>query len=534
MSTYDGAYEKLQVELHGRHRIYTDAREITESNIISVLQDALMIHEKNRQEIAYLLNYEKGDQPLQREKTIRADIDIKVADNIANQVTEFWLGYFWGNQWTYVQRGDRDLTSNDPDIDDDAITLLNQMNDDEQCYTKVQELARYVEICGLGIQMIDIKRDYTEGDSVFDLHTLDPMNSFIVYRNDIWNTKMMGVTYTQLKNGDRYFTCITKDRWYEIRNITELIDGKKIDTWGSFGKYGKSGTLNLIGKVPFVEYIRSMDRMGVWERQISEMDALNIEVSDYANAVAQATQEIWWMNDAEFPTNPITGEKIKPKSGQWMQTKTAPNGNRPMIQALSSTFNYTGVQENIMNKRDIILQKCYVPLQSEPGGGSTGTAYSMSSGWTATEAVATKQESIIRGAVMDLVELELLAIKNSGYLPSDHILMDLRTSDIYPKFPRQKTFDLGTKTNAMVTMIKAGINGRTAMQVVDLFPDVAQAWADSKDLIEKFQKSLFERNQSKEPAEGGSKRTMSDLTDQEVNSPALDGFVTGQNKGGDI
>lgn len=531
MSTYDGAYEKLQVELHGRHRIYTDAREITESNIISVLQDALMIHEKNRQEIAYLLNYEKGDQPLQREKTIRADIDIKVADNIANQVTEFWLGYFWGNQWTYVQRGDRDLTSNDPDVDDDAITLLNQMNDDEQCYTKVQELARYVEICGLGIQMIDIKRDYTEGDSVFDLHTLDPMNSFIVYRNDIWNTKMMGVTYTQLKNGDRYFTCITKDRWFEIRNITELIDGTKTKTWGHFGR---SGEKNPIGKVPFVEYIRSMDRMGVWERQISEMDALNIEVSDYANAVAQATQEIWWMNDAEFPTNPITGEKIKPKSGQWMRTKTAPNGNRPMIQALSSTFNYTGVQENIVNKRDIILQKCYVPLQSEPGGGSTGTAYSMSSGWTATEAVATKQESIIRGAVMDLVELELLAIKNSGYLPSDHILMDLRTSDIYPKFPRQKTFDLGTKTNAMVTMIKAGINGRTAMQVVDLFPDVAQAWADSKDLIEKFQKSLFERNQSKEPAEGGSKRTMSDLTDQEVNSPTLDGFVTGGNKGGDV
>ena len=521
MHTYGGAYEQEKIELLGRHRIYTDESEITRENVVQVLQDALQIHEKNREEISYLLNYEKGVQPLKREKKIRPDIDIGVSDNIANQVTEFWLGYFWGNQWTYVQRGDRDLTSNDPDVDDDSITLLNQMNDSEKCYAKVQELARYVEICGLGYQMVDIKRDYAEGEAVFDLHTLNPLYSFVVYRNDIRKTKMMGVTYRQLKNGDRYFTCITRDSWFEVRNVTEVLDGVSTKVWR---QSDRSGEKNPMGVVPFVEYIRSPDRMGVWERQISEMDALNIEVSDFANATAQATQEIWWMNDADFPIDPVTGKKVKPVSGQWMQTKTAPNGNRPMIQALSSTFSYDGVQENIMSKRDVILQKCYVPLQSEPGGGSTGTAYSMSSGWTAAEAVAMKQESLIRGAVMELVELELIAIRKSGHLPLDHILMDLRTSDIQPKFPRQKTFDLGTKTNAMVTMIKAGINGRTAMQVVDLFPDVAQAWADSKDMIEKFQESLFERNDSGGGNNLSDDRIMSDLTDQNVNSPNLDGL----------
>ena len=133
---------------------------------------------------------------------------------------------------------------------------------------------------------------------------------------------------------------------------------------------------------------------------------------------------------------------------------------------------------------------------------------------------------------MEVVALELLAIQKSYYIPSGHVLRSLKISDIQPKFTRQKTFDLGTKTNAMVTMIKAGVNGRIAMQVVDLFPDIAQAWADSKDMIEAFQKSIVERQNTRGD---GNDRIMSDTTDQGVNSPILDGQKTGADysKGGE-
>lgn len=530
-STYGGAYEKENIELYGRHRIYTDVQEITSDNVIQVLQEALPIHEMNRAEIAYLLRYEKGYQPLKRKKKIRPDIDIQVSDNLANQIVEFKLGYHWGNPKSLVQRGDRDLNASDPDIDDDAITLLNQMNEDEQAYRKDQELARYIEICGIGYQMVDIKREYVEGGSVFDLNTLNPLFSFVVYQNDIRETKKMSVTYRQLKNGDRYFTCITKDYRFEINDTWQIVNGKKVNNW-SHGN--RSGEMNPLGKVPVVEFLRSFDRMGVFERQIPDMDALNIEVSDFANSVAQNTQEIWWMNDADFPKDPKTGESIKPTSGQWMRTQSTANG-RPSIQPLSSTFNYNGVQENIITRRNAILQKCYVPLQTDPGGGSTATAMSMSSGWSAAEAVAAKQEDITRGAVMEIVDLELTAIRKSGYLPEGHILYELEKSDIQPKFTRQKTFDLGTKANAFVTLVKAGINGRTAMQVVDLFPDIAQAWADSRETIEQFQTSLFTVGNPGVDMLSTDK-IMSDLTDQSVNSPILDGSDTGADysNGGEV
>ena len=257
------------------------------------------------------------------------------------------------------------------------------------------------------------------------------------------------------------------------------------------------------------------------------MDALNIEVSDFANSVAQNTQEIWWGNDFEFPKDPSTNEDKKPQSGQWLMTKTTANGTKPMIQALSSTFNYEGVQTNIESKRNLILQKCYVPLQTDPGGGSTASAMSMSSGWSAAESVACKEEQIIKRSKMQIVRLELAAIHKSPDLPPDSPLLELKLSDIQPKFTRLKTFDLGTKTNSMVAMIKAGIHGRIAMQTVDLFPDVAQAWEDSKDLIRKFQTSLFENKQHNQQEE---KKIQSDMSDQTGNSPILDGMKMGKER----
>ena len=520
-----GAYEKDDIELLGRKRIYTDVDVITADNIFDVLQEAVDLHEQNQEAIGYLLRYEKGIQPLQRKKKIRADINIEVVDNIANQVTEFKLGYNWGNPITYVQRGNRDAKNNPPAQDDDAISILNEMNDAEAAFAKDQELARFVEICGIGYQMIDVKR-YRDGVSVFDLYVPHPLYTFVVYKNNIAETPVMGVTFRELQNGDRYFTCITDDTRYEVLNLHEIVNGAVVKEKWVFGN--RSGEKNPLGMVPIVEFIRAYDRMGCFERQIPDMDALNIEVSDFANSVAQNTQEIWWGNDFEFPKSEDGTDK-KPQSGQWLMTRTLANGTKPLIQPLSSTFDYGGVQANIESKRNTILQKCYVPLQSDPGGGSTANAMSLSSGWSAAENSALKEEQIIRRSKMMLLALELAAIDvRSNWLDNSPVL-DLEISDVVPKFTRLKTYDLGTKTNSMIAMIKAGINGRVAMQTVDLFPDVAQAWNDSREMIEKFQESLVKQDEPQPVSEND--REMPDNTDQTGNSPILDGMNT---SGGDV
>ena len=138
-------------ELTGRCRIYTDVAKITSKNIFQVLKEAMMIHMKNVDDMVLLMRYEKGIQPLVRKKIIRKEVNIKVSDNLANQITEFKLGYVWGQPITYVQRGNKDLkksTEKENDFQDDSISMLNELNDAEYAFSKDQELGRFVEITG--------------------------------------------------------------------------------------------------------------------------------------------------------------------------------------------------------------------------------------------------------------------------------------------------------------------------------------------------------------------------------------------------
>ena len=88
----------------GRLNIYTTESYITKENLIDVLSAAKSTHLMNANDIKKLLRYEKGDQRLPRVKHVRPDIDICDIDNIANQITEFKLGYDWGYPISLIQR----------------------------------------------------------------------------------------------------------------------------------------------------------------------------------------------------------------------------------------------------------------------------------------------------------------------------------------------------------------------------------------------------------------------------------------------
>lgn len=248
------------MELYGRKCIYTDETSIDEKNILSVLNDALITHMENSNEIAYLLKYEKGYQSLKREKIIRPEIDVKVTDNVANEVTEFKLGYNWGNPIIYVQHGNDDLSGNDSNADDNAVSMLSEMFREEGKASLDQELARYIEICGIGYCFIRIKPDY-DGGSVFQMAILNPMFAFVVYSNDVFKVPMMACTFRITKSGTRYYTYYTMDAVYEIQDAVRIVNGK--EKVGEKGKRvirnGEVGEVNPIGIIPIIEYNRSHD-----------------------------------------------------------------------------------------------------------------------------------------------------------------------------------------------------------------------------------------------------------------------------------
>ena len=86
---------------------------------------------------------ERGNQDiLNRIKEIRPEINNKVVENHASEVTAFKVGYVFGSPITYVQRANKDIAGNDSDIDDARISLLNEMLFEESKASKDQQLAR--------------------------------------------------------------------------------------------------------------------------------------------------------------------------------------------------------------------------------------------------------------------------------------------------------------------------------------------------------------------------------------------------------
>lgn len=500
-----------------RQTIYTKYKEITEENLIEVLQKAKGVHDVNAGEIDRLLNFDNGEQPIIRSnpKKFRPDIDCRCVDNLAHQISSFWRGYSWSNAITLVQRGQNDGGGA---TESQGVAMLNECYEAVGVKAKTQDVGRYVEITDIGYTHIDINMEYEDGDSPFTYNSLDPRWAFVVKSRAYLDHRIvLGVTFRKDDDEVTLYTCYTKEWVYEVKN-DKIIQIYK----------------NILGVIPIIPWFVNYDGMGVWEHQLSELNNLNLLVSDYSNGVEQNIQAVWHTNDVDFPTEVVTLEDgtteevvKKPKNGDWMSTFTSQDGRTPFIKPLTMDYDYDGMLANMKERRNLILEKCHVPVRDGGGNSSTGVAMQNATGYTATEIVADSKQSLMEYCKMQEVKVVLKAIQHSPFVDADSPLMKLKVSDIQPNIKRLKLSEMNTKVNSLATMISHGINGRIAIETSNLFQDPQQVWEDSREMIEKYQDSIFNK-QTSNTAEGGegekapnSDRIMSDLSDQVEQSPTL-------------
>ena len=490
----------------GRQVLYTSEMEITYENVIDILRKVMPLHEQNVTRMNFLDNYEKGDQPIIRKKTYRPDINVQTCDNVANEVTEFKTSFHWGNPITLVQRSqaeDKNIT--------DAIAILNDCYEAEEIRKKTQHLGRNVEITCRGYTFVDInldEQDIADGGSYFKIESIEPSNAFIVYSSYYFDKRpMMGVIYRLDSENQKRFTVFTNDYRYELKGYEHDV---------------RSGELNPLGIIPLVEWIRSYDGMGCFERQISEMDNLNLLVSDFTNDVDQNTQAIWHGNDIEFPVELVKNEDgtltervKKPGSNEWVLTQTTSDGKTPFVKPLAVEYDYTGMLNNIISRRTLILQKCNVPQRNDNSGGSTGIAMDSATGWSAAETQAQKQQNIMESCKMEEIKVVLRAIKANPYVPSDSPLLKLKVADVQPSIKRSKTYELTVKVNGLTTLLSHGFDLRDSIQAIPLFEDNTQVIERSGESVKKYQESQVFGNENKTEE----KRPFADASDQITNSP---------------
>lgn len=496
--------------MKGRQVIYTEFAEINESNIINVLTKAYNVHLANKSEIEFLLDYEAGEVNPIREKVYRKEIQNFIPDSLANYITEFKLGFEWGNPFTFVQSDDDDVEDND--ILTKAISLTNQNYRKQKIGKKQQELGRFVEICGVGYSFVDINRSERTNESPFTIDILDPRYTFVV-RSTAYTDKriVLAVSYRVATNAKgnkvKIFDCFTDSTRYTISQ-NEI-------TYMEF---------NPLEKIPIVEWIRSYDRQGCFERLIPLIDSLTASLSSFLDGVQGNTDTIWWGSDIEFPVKQVEGEDgkiheevVKPKDGDWLITETNRDGKTPQVKPLTVEYDYEGQLANIKATRSHILSLAHVPQRNDNSGGSTGVAMDDAAGWTDAEADACRKQLLLDGSKME--ELELITYVYQLRYAEDNPLSILEYSDCAVSFKRSKQYEMTVKTNAIATLLSHGFALEDTINAVSMFEDPNQVVARSGEGVKRYQEAnIFKESESLE------NKPLADLSDQQTNSPLIGGM----------
>ena len=458
--------------LKGRREIFTDEREITKQNISKVLADAFHIHLFNAAEIKYLQDYERGIQPiLKRVKEIRPEINNKIVENHAAEITAFKVGYVFGSPITFVQRASVDINGNNGSADDKKIAILNEMMFEEGKATQDQVLGKDIAVCGIGYRIVLPKR-VKDGISAFNILRLNPTTTFVIKFNDLYKKSAVGVSYIKLSDGSYRVGAYTDKQYFELEG-KDFVSLKVINV-----------VPNRVG-IPIIEYKNDDERMGCFERVISLLDALNEATSDRLNGLAQFVQSILWMNNCEIDSDQM--EQLKDKLG--LLTKSEP-GNPASVQYLTATLDQAQTQTLIDYLYAQILQIAGVPGREQSTGGNTGQAIMLSNGWQIAETHAQALVNTFTESEKEMLKVVLKILK----LTETSEVSDLKLSDVDVKFSRNRTDSLLVKTQGLMNQLQAGIHPLVAITNCGLYSDPQGVWNDSKAYMGKWLYDVEEEN----------------------------------------
>lgn len=480
----------------GRTIIYSPykSEELNQETIKTILKDTFLTHIKNSKEIETLHKYFKGDQPINRKiKKIRPDINNKVKENTAFQIVEFKKGYIFGDPVKYIQSGE---------VANKEIAQMNRYMNIENKYSKDMELAEWFYIAGTSYRMILPTKEASslinKEISPFNLYTLNPKNTFVVYSSYYDHEPLIGVTYTDVKENNkqqRIFFVYSKNKYYEFKqNISDVIN--------EITNIKEEN--HILGAIPIIEYPLNPNRLGVIEIVWRQLDALNNLTSTEIDDVQQFVQSLLVFVNQEVDVDTF----LALKTVGAIQIASAEPSKPADVKMLTSNLNYADTKILYDRIYDNILSIVGIPrMNDKPSGGDTGQARLLGEGWTTAEMRA-KQD--ILSFVKSEKEMLRIVLKICKSFANSNI-EKLELVDMEVKCLPNKSDNLLVKAQALLNMKQAEIPPKIAIPACGLFADAnevvkqgetffGQEWW-KKVKVETNDKKIDEPNESNEQKE---------------------------------
>ena len=433
----------------GRTVIYSAEKEVTRDNILDIFMSAQQIHQQNATEIEYLYNYYKGKQPiLNRTKTVREEINNKIVVNRANEIVSFKVGYLMGEPVQYIHQGVDETT--------EELDLLNAYMAAENKPSKDKELADWFHICGTSYRMILPDERDSIDESPFEIYTLDPRTTFVVYNGGIGHRPLLGCVSVELPDDTVLYSGYTADHYFEIVE-------DELTKWEPHTLRG----------IPIIEYPANEARMGAFELVLPILDEINNLESNSVDGVEQIIQAILVFQGVDLTDEQFTSLK------EQGAIKVSENGK---VYYVSQALEQANTKMLVDEAYQAVLDICGRPNRN--GGYSTsdtGKAVILRDGWSSAEARAKSSEMTFKVSEKEFLRLAL-AIMNTGNAAmrsrddERSEIRELKLASIEIRFTRRNYENILEKAQVLNMMLTTpGIHPKLAFEHCGMFvdPDIA-------------------------------------------------------------
>lgn len=438
-------------QMKGRNQIFTNEVEIGRNNLIEVLNKALPIHQRNREDEKYLERYIRGEQPiLDRVKTVNAEINNKVVVNHANQIVTFKTAEFAGEPIQYISRTSRD------DVPQ-KVADLNSLMLSEGKQSKDMQLAYNLFTYGVGYRLTIHDRKPPVSDifdeAPFEIYIPDPRNTFVVRLNDVSKRVVMGVTYVFLDETE------TKVRYTVYTDkATFTVDGSVLNASEIVGEVRHN-----FGMVNLVEYPCNPLYMSPVEVVLPLLDAINTTQSNRLDGIEQFIQAIMVFEGVD-----ITREQfLELKDLGALKLPPSMDGRTSRVYYLNEQLDQSQTQTLVDDMYQTVLEIVGMPSQGKgnTSDSSNNGAMIVKNGWWNAEARSLETEGMWKASETEFLKVCLKICADTDTLTG------LKVSDVEPKFGRRSYEDLLVKTQSFSTLMAAGCPAIQAFKFSKLSKD---------------------------------------------------------------
>lgn len=430
--------------------------------VADIIESSKSIHEKNRTETKYLIDYITGLQDIyfEKKKLTRPEIDNKTVENWAFAMVDFKKCYLLGKPIQYVQLNDSG---------EEEIAKLNKFVRYEN--KKAKDLLLYDDVltCGRGFRFKNYTKITEEDEAPFEIINCKPENTEVVYSNELGNKQVGAYIQTSMEYIDTRIDPITKEKISEPKLYNEYTFYTRNH---QFVLNDKSGALQVISDKAIIlnehvitEYYTNKYRLSIIEIGKSLFNDINYLESLDKDDMEQFVNAIMVFTNAEVTENEI--QQIKELGAVCISST---ENRKASIDLLQQRLKASDTQVYYTRLLTSLHQILGIPMASDNGtvtSGDTGKAKLTGQGYTTAGIRAEGEETMFGMCDMEALKGILKACRLSPI----NSIKSLKLSDIEPKFFRDMSDNILTKTQALLNLYSCDIPRKFANSIIGLFGD---------------------------------------------------------------